>query len=391
MPIASKIQDFISRASWIRRMFEEGNEMKAKYGADNVHDFTLGNPVMEPPPQLGEKLREIAADTSAGTHRYMPNAGYPWVRDKVAEVLAEESGVALGGEQVIMTVGAACAVNVTLKVILEPGDEVLVLSPYFVEYVFYADNHGGKARLVETDDAFQPDLEAIEAAIGPKTRAIILNTPNNPTGAVYPRETLEALAALLERAGERIGHPIYVICDEPYRKIAYDAEVVPSLSVFRNAILCTSHSKDLALPGERIGYLAVHPDAEDAAQLLGAMTFAIRTLGFVNAPALMQRLVAGLQRVTVDVSQYRELRDLIYEGLVDAGYECVRPEGAFYVFPKCPIPDDVAFIRMLQEERILAVPGSGFGRPGYFRLSYCVDGDLIRKALPGLRRVRESC
>jgi aspartate aminotransferase len=391
VPVATQIQDFISRASWIRRMFEEGNEMKAKYGADNVHDFTLGNPVMEPPVQLVEKLREVAADPAAGQHRYMPNAGYPWVRDKVAEVLAEESGVAIGGGNVIMTVGAACAVNVTLKVILEPGDEVLVLSPYFVEYVFYADNHGGKVKLVETDDEFQPDLAAIEAAIGPKTRAIILNNPNNPTGAVYPRAVLEELAELLERAGERIGHPIYVISDEPYRKIAYDAEVVPSLSVFRNAILCTSHSKDLALPGERIGYLAVHPEAEDAAELLGAMTFAIRTLGFVNAPALMQRVVADLQRVTVDLQQYRELRDLLYAGLVDAGYECVRPEGAFYMFPKSPLPDDVAFIRKLQEERILAVPGSGFGRPGYFRLSYCVDAELIVKALPGLRRVRESC
>ncbi len=391
MPVATKIQDFISRASWIRRMFEEGNEMKAKYGADHVYDFTLGNPVMEPPAQLIEKLREVAADPAAGKHRYMPNAGYPWVRDQVAEVLAEESGVAIGGGNVIMTVGAACAVNVTLKVLLEPGDEVLVLSPYFVEYVFYADNHGGTVKLVETDDQFQPDLEAIEAAIGPKTRAIILNNPNNPTGAVYPRAVLEELAELLQRAGERIGHPIYVISDEPYRKIAYDAEVVSSLSVFRNAILCTSHSKDLALPGERIGYLAVHPEADDAAELLGAMTFAIRTLGFVNAPALMQRAVADLQRVTVDLQQYRDLRDLLYAGLMDAGYDCVRPEGAFYMFPKSPLPDDVAFIRKLQEERILAVPGSGFGRPGYFRLSYCVDADLIVKALPGLRRVRESC
>jgi len=290
-----------------------------------------------------------------------------------------------------MTVGAACAINVVLKSILNPGEEVIVLSPYFVEYVFYADNHGGSVRFVETDEQFQPVPAAIDEAIGPKTRAIILNNPNNPTGAVYSRAVFEELAAVLERAEERIGHPIYVISDEPYRKIAYGAEVVPSLAVFRNAILCTSHSKDLALPGERIGYLAVHPEAADAAELLGAMTFAIRTLGFVNAPALLQRLVADLQRESVDVEQYRQLRDLMYAGLTEAGYACVKPDGAFYMFPRSPIPDDVAFIRLLQEEKVLAVPGSGFGRGGYFRLSYCVDRDLVERAMPALARAREQC
>ncbi len=391
MPISARINEFISRASWIRRMFEEGAEMKAKYGADNVYDFTLGNPVMEPPEALQRKLAEIASAPEPGMHRYMSNAGYPWVRDKVAEVLAEESGVPVTGGHVIMTVGAACAVNVALKSILDPGDEVLVLSPYFVEYVFYADNHGGVVTLVETDERFQPVPEAIEAAITDRTKAIIINNPNNPTGAVYPRERMEAIAAVLDRAEARIGHPIYVLSDEPYRRIAYGVEVVPSLSVFRNAILCTSHSKDLALPGERIGYLVVHPDAADAKLLLGAMTFCIRTLGFVNAPALLQRLVADLQRESVDVQQYRQLRDLLYDGLSDAGYECVKPEGAFYVFPKSPIPDDVAFVRLLQEERVLAVPGSGFGRGGYFRLSYCVDRDLIERAMPGIRAARAKC
>jgi len=391
VPISNRIKDFISRASWIRRMFEEGNEMKAKYGADSVYDFTLGNPVMEPPEALHRKLLEIASNPEPGMHRYMSNAGYPWVRDRIAEVLSDESDVAVPGEHVIMTVGAACAVNVVLKSILDPGDEVIVLSPYFVEYVFYADNHGGRVRFVETDERFQPDAAAVEAAIGPRTKAIILNNPNNPTGAVYRREVMLELAGALARAEARVGHPIYVISDEPYRRIAYDTEVVPSLAVFPNSILCTSHSKDLALPGERIGYLAVHPRCADASELLGAMTFAIRTLGFVNAPALLQRLVADLQRESVDVDQYRELRDLLYDGLRDAGYDCIKPDGAFYMFPRSPLPDDVAFVRLLQQERILAVPGSGFGRGGYFRLSYCVDREMIERALPGLRRAIESC
>ena len=391
MPVATKVSEFISRASWIRRMFEEGNEMKAKYGPDNVFDFTLGNPVMEPPELLQRTLERIASEPRPGMHRYMSNAGYPWVRQKVAEVLGEEAGVPLTEQHVIMTVGAACAINVVLKSILNPGDEVIVLSPYFVEYMFYADNHGGVVRFVETDERFMPVPSAVDEAVGPRTRAIILNNPNNPTGAVYPRELLGELAVVLERAEARIGHPIYVISDEPYRKISYGAEVVPSLAAFRNAILCTSHSKDLALPGERIGYLAVHPEAADAEELIGAMTFAIRTLGFVNAPALQQRLVADLQRESVDVEEYRRLRDLMYAGLMDAGYECIEPEGAFYMFPRSPIPDDVAFIRLLQEEKVLAVPGSGFGRGGFFRLSYCVDRDLIERAMPALARARQNC
>ena len=390
MAISRKVEDFMSRASWIRRMFEEGNELKARFGAENVYDFTLGNPVMEPPEQLVATLRALTADPGVGIHRYMPNAGYPWVRDKVAAAMAAEADVPVEGRHVVMTVGAACGLNITLKALLDPGDEVMILAPYFVEYIFYADNHGGTAKIVEADDDFLPDLHAIDAAIGPKTKVLILNSPNNPTGVVYPRALLSELAGVLERAEARIGHPIYVISDEPYRRISYGAEVVPSLSVFRNSILCTSHSKDLALPGERIGYAVVHPDADDAEALLSAMTFAIRTLGFVNAPALMQRAVADLQDVTVDVDEYRRKRDLLLGGLRDAGLQCNEPGGAFYLFPRCPIDDDVAFVRRLQEERVLAVPGSGFGRGGYFRLSYCVETEMIENALPGLQRVMEA-
>ncbi len=390
MAISTKVSDFMSRASWIRRMFEEGNELKARFGAENVFDFTLGNPVMEPPPELVDSLRRLTADPAAGIHRYMPNAGYPAVREKVAAALAQESGVPIDGDKVVMTVGAACGLNITLKALLDPGDEVLILAPYFVEYIFYADNHGGAAKVVETDEDFLPDPAAIDAAIGPKTKVLILNSPNNPTGVVYPRALLEELAGVLERAEARVGHPIYVISDEPYRKISYGDEVVPSLSVFRNSILCTSHSKDLALAGERIGVAAIHPDADDGDALMAAMTFAIRTLGFVNAPALMQLAVADLQHVTVDVDQYRRNRDLLLRGLRDAGLQCNEPGGAFYLFPRCPTDDDVAFIRRLQEHRVLAVPGSGFGRGGYFRLSYCVDREMIERALPALRRAMEA-
>ncbi len=390
MAISRKVEEYMSRASWIRRMFEEGNELKARFGAENVYDFTLGNPVAEPPQAMVDTLRRLTAEPDVGSHRYMPNAGYPWVRDRVAEVLAGEADVPVEGRHLVMTVGAACGLNITLKALLDPGDEVMILAPYFVEYIFYADNHGGRAKIVESDVDFMPDLGAIDEAIGPQTKVLILNSPNNPTGVVYPRDLLQDLAGVLERAEARIGHPIYVISDEPYRRIAYGAEVVPSLSVFRNSILCTSHSKDLALPGERIGYAAVHPGADDADTLVAAMTFAIRTLGFVNAPALMQRAVADLQRVTVDVDEYRQKRDLLLGGLRDAGLECNEPGGAFYLFPRCPIDDDVAFVRRLQEERVLAVPGSGFGRGGYFRLSYCVDSGMIDKALPAIRRVMET-
>ncbi|MBI4703154.1 MAG: pyridoxal phosphate-dependent aminotransferase [Deltaproteobacteria bacterium] len=390
MPISTKIRGFIENASWIRRMFEKAIELKVQHGADSVLDFTLGNPTLEPPQAFVDRLRDLAANPPPGLHRYMPNAGFPAVREAVAEALGRQTGVALRGEHVLMTVGAAGALNVALKALLDPGDEVIVLAPYFVEYLFYIDNHGGTARVVETDHAFLPDVEAIGRAIGPQTKAIILNSPNNPTGVVYPRALLERLAAGLGAAAGRVGHPIYVLSDEPYRKIRYVDEVTSALSVFQDCVMCTSHSKDLSLPGERIGLAAVHPEAHDGHELLGAMTFAIRTLGFVNAPAILQLAVAGLQDLAIDVEPYRRRRDLLYRGLVDAGYECVLPGGAFYLFPRSPIPDDVEFVRRLLRELVLVVPGSGFGRGGHFRLSYCVDLEVIERALPALRRAREG-
>jgi aspartate aminotransferase len=391
VPISAKVKGFMSSGSWIRRMFEQGLELRTKHGAENVFDFTLGNPEMDPPEPFVRKLRELCTNPVPGMHLYMPNPGYGWARDKVAAALAADTGVPLEGRHVIMTTGAACALNIALKALLDPGDEVLVMAPYFVEYLFYVDNHGGVVKLVDTDEHFLPKLDAIEQAIGPQTKAIILNSPNNPTGAVYPRSLLQGLADLLETAGKRIGHPIYVLSDEPYRKIYYGEKPVSALSVFRNCLYSTSHSKDLAVPGERIGAAAVHPDADDGAEIVAAMTFALRTLGFVNAPSLMQHAVAACQDVSVDVAEYRIKRDMLVQGLTDAGYDCPSPGGAFYVFPKSPIADDVAFVRMLLEERVLGVPGSGFGRAGHFRLAYCVRREVIERALPGLRRVRSRC
>jgi aspartate aminotransferase len=286
-----------------------------------------------------------------------------------------------------MTCGAAGALNVAMKALLDPGDEVILISPFFVEYTFYVDNHGGVSKIVPADEEFKLDLAAIEAALSEKTKVVLMNSPNNPTGQVYSAESLAALGKLLDRAGERFGRTLYIIADEPYRKIVYDGLEVPSvMAASVNTIVVSSYSKDLSLPGERIGYLAVHPDMPDKAALLNAMTLANRILGFVNAPALMQRAVAQLQDVSADVSIYARRRDIFCKILDEAGFEYVRPKGAFYLFPKTPI-DDVEFCQLLLEEKILAVPGRGFGRPGHIRLAFCVDEERIRKAGDGFKRV----
>lgn len=390
MTIARKMQDFAEKSSWIRKMFEEGARMKAEYGADNVFDFSLGNPDVEPPPRFGEVLREVAADDSPGAHAYMPNGGYPWVREALAETLSREQGVELGPGDLLMTCGAAGALNVVMKTLLDPGDEVIILSPFFVEYNFYVDNHGGVTRIVPTDAEFNLDLAAIEAAITDRTKAVLINSPNNPTGQVYSGQSLQALGRLLDEAGEDLARTIYLISDEPYRKIVYDGCEVPSvMAATSNAIVVSSYSKDLSLPGERIGYLAVHPLIRDKAALLDGLTLANRILGFVNAPALMQRVVARLQGVSVDSTIYARRREVFCRVLDQAGFDYVRPRGAFYLFPKTPV-DDVEFCRILQEEKILAVPGRGFGAPGYIRLAFCVDEKVIEGAAQGFVRAMEK-
>ena len=388
MTISKKIAEFMNRSSWIRKMFEEGARLKAEHGADNVFDFSLGNPNLEPPEQFSQILETVVKEK--GWHGYMPQAGYPHVREKIAEFVKRDQGVAVSANDIVMTCGAAGALNVVLKAVLDPGDEVLSPAPCFVEYLFYADNHGGTFKSVMTQDDFTLDLDAMSEAITDKTKAVLINSPNNPTGQVYSKESLDALGQLLQAKSKAYGKTIYLVADEPYRKIIFDDINIPSIfDSYANSILVTSHSKDISIPGERIGFALVGPEAAYREDLINAMALTNRIIGFVNAPALMQRVVAEMQGATVDISQYKRKRDLLCDGLRDCGYEFTTPPGAFYLFPKSPIPDDVAFVKALQEELILVVPGSGFMGPGHFRIAFCVADDTIVKALPGFKRVME--
>ncbi|MCK4621921.1 MAG: pyridoxal phosphate-dependent aminotransferase [Desulfuromonadales bacterium] len=382
MTIAARVNECIQGASWIRKMFEEGAALRQQYGADQVFDFTLGNPTIEPPAELHAALKKIAETPVPGMHRYMNNAGYDETRAAVAEVIAEHCDQPITGANVVMTCGAGAALNVVLKTLLNPGDEVIILTPYFVEYKFYIDNHQGIPVTVATKEDFQPDLEAIEGAINERTRAIIVNSPNNPTGVIYPETTLKQLGELLQKKEQELGISITVISDEPYAKISYGEKVPCIFNCVSNSIIVTSHSKDLALPGERIGYLAANPAMTEVDLFMQGAIFCNRVLGFVNAPALMQRLVTGLQRCSVDSEIYRHKRDLLYDKLTTLGFEMVKPGGAFYLFPKSPLTDEMDFIRLAQQYLILLVPGSGFGAPGYFRIAYCVDDDMIERSLP---------
>jgi aspartate aminotransferase len=386
MAISKKIEKFISSASWIRRMFEEGEMLRKIYGSEKVYDFTLGNPNLEPPAAFKEALKDLALHPIPGMHRYMNNAGYPETRLAVAVVLAAQSGLPFDQNHIVMTCGAGAALNVVLKSILDQDDEVIILSPYFVEYKFYIDNHSGAAKVVSTTPEFKLDLAAIGCAITSRTKAIIVNSPNNPTGVVYDAASLTALGRLLEDMEAKYGKQIFVISDEPYAKIIYDGLTLPSIfSCIKNSIVVTSHSKDLALPGERIGYIAISPQIDNSGLLMEALVFCNRTLGFVNAPALMQRLVAGLQHESVDISGYKEKRDILYDNLTDLGFEMIKPQGAFYLFPVSPLPDDIEFVMAAQKHNILLVPGSGFGAPGYFRIAYCIDKQVILNSLPAFK------
>ena len=391
MAISKKMNEFAQTSSWIRKMFEEGARLKAEFGAENVFDFSLGNPDLSPPPEFHKTLVELAQKDSPGSHAYMPNGGYPFVREAVAARISTEQGVMVSADEMLMTCGAAGGLNVTLKSLLDPGDEVIILTPFFVEYKFYIDNHGGLSKVVPTDDSFDLDLGEIEAALNKKTKAIIINSPNNPTGQIYSQESLAELGKVLTAASRKYSSTIFLIADEPYRKIVFDNNDVPSImQAYTNSIVVSSYSKDLSLPGERIGYIALHPEIDEKMPLVGALTLANRILGFVNAPALMQRVVAELQGASVDNSIYTNRREVFCRILAETGYEFLPPKGAFYVFPKSPIADDVEFVSRLQEQKILAVPGKGFGAPGYFRLAFCVDDSVIERSEDAFRKAMES-
>ena len=388
MSVSKKTQVSIEKSSWIRKMFEEGALRKAKYGAENVFDFSLGNPNLEPPAKFKETLKALVNDPTPGQHGYMPNAGFVQTREAVADYLSAHNGKTFSADDIVMTVGAGGGLNVVLKTILDPGEEVIIPAPYFVEYNAYLDNHQGVPKVVGTNPDFSLDFEKIEEAITEKTKAVLINSPHNPTGNVYTEEELNTLGRLLTDCGKKLGRPIYLISDEPYRKIVYEGVIVPSVfDAYEDSFVVTSFSKDLSLAGERIGYAAINPDASDGGLLRAGMVLSNRILGFVNAPGLAQRAVASLLNESVDVSVYRKKRDMLCDGLSSFGYEFVKPKGAFYLFPSTPIEDDAAFVAALQEENILTVPGSGFFGPGHIRIAYCVDDRTIEKALPGFERV----
>jgi aspartate aminotransferase len=390
MTIAKNIEGILSKSSWIRKMFEEGARLKAIHGAENVYDFSLGNPNLDPPAAFRTILKTLLEQEPPGCHGYMPNTGYPEVRKSVADYLCAEQAVSISADEIIMTCGAAGGLNVILKAITDPGDEILTPTPHFVEYGFYVGNHGGVLKTAPAYPDFTLNIEAISQAITPKTKAVLINSPNNPTGQIYSEESLMALGEVLSRKGKAFGRTIYLMADEPYRKVIYDGVRVPSVfGCYAESIMTTSYSKDISIPGERIGFIAVNPIATYKETLLGAMALTNRILGFVNAPALMQRVVARMQGASVDISAYARKRELLCSGLSECGYDFVKPPGTFYLFPRTPISDDVEFVRALQKELILVVPGSGFGGPGHFRIAFCVSDDTIIKSMPGFKRVMD--
>jgi aspartate aminotransferase len=373
---------------WTRRMFEEGIKIKKMFGVENVYDFSLGNPDTEPPDELQKALVETLSHPEKGMHRYMTNSGYETVREEIASYLRELYGLPFTLNHVFMTTGCAGGLNILLKSMLTRGDEVIVPSPFFWEFKNYIENYGGNIRLVQTKKDFQLDIEKIGKAINRKTKAILLNSPNNPTGAVYTEETLRSLAELLNKKRAQ-GQDIYVISDDAYKKLLYDGIRLPNLfGLYDLVFSVTSHSKDLALAGERIGYIAISPRIQEYELMVSGLMISMRALGFVNAPALFQRIVGKFQKISVNIEEYEKKRDVLYETLMEAGFECVKPMGAFYMFPKSPVADELEFIRTLQqEERIMAVPGRGFGKKGYFRIAYCVPMETILKSREGFLRI----
>ena len=391
--VTKAIAGQLQSGSWIRRMFEAGSALKKQYGEDAVCDFSLGNPDLPAPAAVAEGLKEVLKKADQPfAFGYMPNAGFPWAREALAKHLSVEQEIALTGDDLILTCGAAGALNVVFKTILEPGDEVLAIAPYFVEYGGYVGNHGGVLKTVPSmPDDFSLDLAALEKAVGPRTRALIINSPNNPTGQVYSKESLVALSSLLLRKSEENGRPIFLLVDDPYRFLAFEGDGVPAvLPLYPYVVLASSFSKNLSLPGERIGYVAVSPTLKGREELVAGLILANRVLGFVNPPVIGQYIMVAALGSQVDVGVYAARRAAMAEVLTRAGYDFFMPKGAFYFFPKAPGGDDVAFVQRLQDERILAVPGSGFSGPGHFRLTFCVGEDIIRRAEDGLKRARDA-
>jgi len=392
--IAEKMQNMVKNSSAIRAMFEEGNRLAKIYGAENVFDFSLGNPNVPAPQEVKDAIIELLNEEDpVALHGYTnSNAGYEDVRQAVAEFINEKFGTAFASRNIVMTVGAAGGLNVALKILLNPGDEVITFAPYFGEYRSYTANFDGVLIAISPDtETFQPKLDEFEAKITAKTKAVIVNTPNNPTGVIYSEETIKKLAAIMEAKQKEFGTDIYLISDEPYRELAYDGAEVPYLTkYYANTIIGYSFSKSLSLPGERIGYLVIPDEASDSSDLISAASVATRILGFVNAPTLQQKMVVKCLDAKTDISYYDRNRATLYEGLIECGFTCIKPEGAFYMFVKSPIEDEKVFCEMAKKYNILIVPGSSFGCPGYVRIAYCVAYEKIVNSLPKFKELAKE-
>lgn len=387
--LSPQVDSYIDSSSWIRKMFEAGIELKKKYGEKNVFDFSLGNPDVPAPAVVGEALKEIAESSEKPfAFGYMPNSGYQDVRDALAERASNEQGVSVNGSDLIITCGAAGGINALFRAVIEPGEEVLCPAPYFVEYNFYAQNYGATLKTVPSKPlTFELNLKLIDESITEKTRVVLINSPNNPTGAIYTEEAIQELASILDKHNEGRERPIFLVADEPYRFLAFDDVEVPSiLPKYDYSLVISSFSKNLSLAGERIGYVLVNPDMPGKQELLAGLILANRILGFVNAPAVGQKLLARAINADVDKNIYMKRRNAMAEVLDKAGYNYTMPKGAFYFFPEAPGGDDVKFCAALQEEKVLAVPGSGFGTPGYFRLAFCVGTEVITGSEDGFKK-----
>ncbi|MBR2401966.1 MAG: pyridoxal phosphate-dependent aminotransferase [Lachnospiraceae bacterium] len=392
--IAEKMQNMVKNSSAIRAMFEEGNRLAKIYGPENVFDFSLGNPNVPAPQAVKDAIIEILNEEDpVALHGYTnSNAGYEDVREAVAASLNERFDTSFAGKNIVMTVGAAGGLNVALKILLNPGDEVITFAPYFGEYRSYTANFDGVLVAISpnTED-FQPKLDEFEEKITAKTKAVIVNTPNNPTGVVYSEETIKKMAAIMEAKQKEFGTDIYLISDEPYRELAYDGVEVPYLTkYYANTIVGYSFSKSLSLPGERIGYLVIPDEASDSADLISAASVATRILGFVNAPTLQQKMVVKCLNEQTDISYYDRNRETLYNGLKECGFTCIKPEGAFYLFVKSPIENEKEFCEAAKKYNILIVPGSSFGCPGYVRMAYCVAYETIVNALPKFKELAKE-
>lgn len=388
--ISEKMIPLMKNNSAIRMMFEEGNKLAAKYGRENVFDFSLGNPSVPAPAEVNQAIQDIVKEEdSLFVHGYMSNAGYEDVRETIAQSLNRRFGTSFHAGNILMTVGAASGLNVILKTLLNPGEQVITFAPYFVEYGSYVRNYDGELVVVSPNTVdFQPNLVEFEEKINEKTKAVIINTPNNPTGVIYSEETLQKIAAILEKKQKEFGTSIVLLSDEPYRELAYDGAVVPYVTkYYRNTVVCYSYSKSLSLPGERIGYLVIPDELEDSATVITAAAIANRVLGSVNAPSLMQKVIQKCVNAEVDVAAYDRNRLALYNGLKECGFECIKPQGAFYLFVKSPVADEKQFCEAGKKYNILMVPGSSFACPGYVRLAYCVSYDTIQNSLPEFKKL----